>query len=377
MVGGGPGSFIGKVHRMAARLDGKFELKAGSFSSDFQKSKNMGAKLFLEEERVYESYQLMAEQEAALPRDERINAVSVTVPNNLHFDVCKTFIKAGIHVICDKPLTNSLDEAEELCSLVRNHDVVFALTHNYSGYPMVKEARVLVQKGRLGKLRKVVVEYPQGWLAQPVANEESLWRLDPNVGGVSSTVADIGTHAEHLVRYISGTELEELYADIHTFVEGRNLEDDSNLLVHYKNGMRGILYASQVSIGEENALKIRLYGDKAALEWKQENPNYLKIKYPDKPEEIYKRGNDYLSDAAKYHNRIPSGHPEGFIEAFANIYSNVAEVIGARKSGEKPDKLAMDFPTVQDGARGVHFIHKAIESGQKSAWVSMDYDPPG
>ena len=220
------------------------------------------------------------------------------------------------------------------------------------------------------------MEYPQGWLARSVENEAEVWRLNPNIAGISSTIADIGTHAEHLVRFITGAEIEELHADIHTFVDGRTLEDDANLLVHYKNGMRGILYALQVSIGEENALKIRLYGDQAALEWEQEQPNQLRLKYPNKPEEIYRRGNSYLSEAARYSNRIPAGHPEGFIEAFANIYSNVADVISARKSGAQPDKLAMDFPTVQDVVRGVHFIHKAIESGKQQKWVDMDYTPP-
>lgn len=376
MVGGGPDSFIGKVHRMAANLDGLMELTAGAFSSDPETSRKMGRELCLRDERVYDSFQQMAQTEGSLPQDERIDVVSVTVPNNLHFDVCKTFIEAGIHVICDKPMTNTIEEAEELCKLVAKHDAIFALTHNYSGYPMVKEARQLVQDGKLGTLRKVVVEYPQGWLAQPLEKEDEVWRLDPNIAGVSSTVADIGTHAEHLVRYITGAKIEALYADIHAFIDGRILEDDANLLIHYKNGMRGILYASQVSIGEANALKIRLYGDQAALEWKQEEPNELLLKYPDSPDEIYKRGQNYLSEAARYRNRIPAGHPEGFIEAFANIYSNVADVIKARKSGAPPDKLSMDFPTVQDGAHGVHFIHKAIASGKQKKWVDVNYTAP-
>lgn len=373
MVGGGPGSFIGKVHRMAANLDGMMQLTAGAFSSDPRKSKKMGRELGIENDRVYGTFQQMAQREASLTDDERIDVISVTVPNNLHYEVCKTFIEAGIHVICDKPMTNTIEEAEELCQLVDSNDTIFAVTYNYSGYPMVKEARTLVQNGELGSLRKVVVEYPQGWLSNSV--EKDIWRLDPNVAGVSATVADIGTHAEHLVRYITGRKLKELYADIHTFGEGRELEDDASMLVHYEHGLRGILYASQVAIGEENGLKIRLYGDEAALEWEQENPNYLRVKYPNKPEKIYKRGNDYLSDVANYHNRIPAGHPEGFIEAFANIYSNVAEVIAARRSEDKPNKLALDFPSVEDGARGVHFIHKVIESGNNNEWVAMDYEP--
>src|SRR5690625_116007 len=292
----------------------------------------------------------------------------------MHLPVSKTLIEAGIHVVCDKPMTNTVEEAEELCRLVDEHDVIFALTHNYTGYPMVKEAKKMVADGKLGTLRKVVVEYPQGWLSGD--SDDEIWRLDPEKAGVSSAVGDIGTHAENLVAYITGLELKELYADIHSFGEGRELEDDANMLVHYEEGLRGILYVSQISVGDENDLTLRLYGDEAALEWHQENPNYLHVKYPDGPEEIYKRGNPYLSDAARAGNRIPPGHPEGFIEAFANIYSNVADVIGARLSGEDPDVLSLDFPTVQDGARGVHFIHKAIESGKSKTWVNMSYEPP-
>jgi predicted dehydrogenase len=376
MVGGGPGSFIGKVHRMAAELDGKMELVAGAFSSDPRKSKKMGRELGIANERVYGSFRQMAQREASLPEDECIDVVSVTVPNHLHYEVCKTFIEAGIHVICDKPMTNTIEEAEALCRLVDKHEIIFALTHNYSGYPMVKQARALVENGELGSLRKVVVEYPQGWLSDSIEKDEDIWRLDPDVAGISAAVADIGTHAEHLVRYITGAKLKELYADIHTFGPGRELEDDASMLVHYENGLRGIMYVSQVAIGEENALNIRLYGDEGALEWEQENPNYLRVKYSEKPEQIYKRGNDYLSDAANYNNRIPAGHPEGFIEAFANIYSNVAEVIAARRSGAKPNNLALDFPGVEDGARGVHFIHKAIESGTNKEWAAMEYHPP-
>lgn len=374
MVGGGPGAFIGEVHRMAAALDGKIELVAGAFSSQPEKSRKMGKRLHLAEDRVYDSFKEMAEKEAALPADKRIDFVSITTPNHMHFPVAKVFIETGIHVVCDKPMTNTLEEAEELCRLVEKQDVVFALTHNYTGYPMVKEARKMVGDGKLGNLRKVVVEYPQGWLSD--TGDDEIWRLDPDKAGVSSAVGDIGTHAENLVEYITGSQLKELYADIHSFGEGRELEDDASMFVHYEDGLRGILYVSQISVGDENDLNIRLYGEKAALEWYQENPNYLHLKYPDGPEEIYKRGNPYLSDVAEAGNRIPPGHPEGFIEAFANIYSNVADVIEARLTDEEPDKLSLDFPTVQDGARGVHFIHKAIESGKNKRWVDMTYDPP-
>lgn len=374
MVGGGPGAFIGEVHRMAAALDGKMELVAGSFSSKPEKCREMGQQLHLDGDRVYASYEEMAEQEAALSADERIDFVSITTPNHLHFPVAKAFIEQGIHIVCDKPMTHSVEEAEELCQLVEKHDVIFALTHNYTGYPMVKEARKIVADGKLGTLRKVVVEYPQGWMAQ-VGEGEDLWRLDPDKAGVSSAVGDIGSHAENLVEYITGQKLTELYADINSFGEGYELEDDANMFVHYNGGLRGILYCSQISVGEENDLNIRLYGDEASLEWHQESPNYLRVKYEDAPEQVYKRGNTYLSEAAQAGNRIPNGHPEGFIEAFANIYSNVADVIAARVSGTEADELSHDFPTVYDGAHGVHFIHKAIESGKNRTWVEMNYNP--
>jgi predicted dehydrogenase len=379
MVGGGPGAFIGEVHRKAAALDGHIELVAGAFSSSAKKSQKKGAELGLSPERVYGSYQEMAKKESALAKEERIDFVSVVTPNHLHFPVCEAFIKAGINVICDKPMTKTVEEAEKICRLVDKHRVTFALTHNYTGYPMVKEARQMVKNGKLGTLRKIVIEYPQGWLSEPIEQEgakQAEWRTDPDKAGVSSAVGDIGSHAENLVEYITDLRMVKLIADIHSFVEGRELEDDANMLVHYEGGVRGILYASQISIGEENALKIRIYGTKAALEWKQENPNYLHLKYPDQPEEVYKRGNPYLSEHANFNSRIPPGHPEGFIEAFANIYRNVALTIMAEEKGEKPNTIISDFPTAQDGAIGVHFIHKAIESGKEKKWVDMKYDPP-
>ena len=381
MVGGGPGAFIGEVHRMAAAVDGKTKLVAGSFSSDPQKTLQMGQELDLDQDRLYDSFEEMAHKESKLPEEKRIDFVTVVTPNHLHFDVCKAFIEAGINVVCDKPMTNTIEEAEELCRLVEENNVIFALTYTYTGYPMVKQARQMIRDGKLGNLRKVIVEYPQGWLAEPIErkgeNKQAAWRTDPDRAGVSAVVADIGSHAENLVEYITGLRLKELYADIHTFVEGRELEDDANMLVHYEDGVRGVLYSSQISIGEENDLKIRIYGDEASLEWRQEDPNYLHVKYPDKPEEIYKRGNPYLSDEANFVNRVPPGHPEGYIEAFANIYSNVADTIAARIHGEEADPKALDFPTVYDGAVGVHFIHKAIESGKKREWVEMNYQPPG
>ncbi len=379
MVGGGPGAFIGAVHRKAAALDGEIELVAGAFSSDPEKSRQMGAMLHLDPRRVYRSYEEMVEKEAALPPEERIDFVSIVTPNHLHYPIAKAFIEAGFHVVCDKPMTTTLEEAEELCRLVARHDVLFALTHNYSGYPMVKQARAMVQEGLLGEIRKIVVEYPQGWLATPLeqtGQKQAAWRTDPKLAGAGA-LGDIGSHAEHLARYITGLELDRLCADITTFVPGRKVEDDANLLVHYQNGARGILYASQVSVGEENNLRIRVYGTKASLEWHQEEPNYLYVRYSDRPEEVYKRGNEYLAPAARRASRLPSGHPEAFIEAFANIYLNFARTLKARLAGEKPDPLDLDFPTVQDGARGVHFILTALESGRRRAWVDARYTPPG
>jgi len=379
MVGGGPGSFIGAVHRKAAALDGGIELVAGAFSSSPEKSKETGRELFLDPTRVYGSYKDMAEKEAKLPLGERIDFVSITTPNYVHFPVAKTFIEAGFNVVCDKPMTTTIEDAEELCRLVKKHNVVFALTHNYTGYPMVKQAREMVKKGAIGTIRKIVVEYPQGWLAtllENTDNKQAAWRTDPAKSGVSSCIGDVGSHAENLARYITGLEMEDICADIKTFLPGRRLEDDSNMLVHYSNGVRGILYASQISVGEENNLRIRIYGTTAAMEWHQENPNYLRVRYNDGPEKIYKRGNDYLEPIAKHSTRLPSGHPEAFIEAFANVYLNVSRTIAGKIAGEPPDPFDNDFPTVQDGAIGVHFIHKAIESGKKHSWVDARYKPP-
>jgi predicted dehydrogenase len=379
MVGGGPGAFIGEVHRKAAALDGMMDLVAGAFSSDAAKSKQQGEALFLDPSRVYDSFEEMAEKEAALPADQRIDFVSIVTPNFLHFAIAKAFIERGFHVVCDKPMTTTLEDAEALCRLVEKHDVVFALTHNYTGYPMVKQARAMVQNGELGDIRKIVVEYPQGWLAtrlEETGSKQAEWRTDPSKAGVSSAVGDIGSHAENLARYVTGLEIESLHADITTFVPGRALEDDANMLVHFKGGARGILYCSQVSVGEENNHRIRVYGTKASLEWHQETPNYLSVRSSDGPERIFKRGNDYLSDAAKGASRLPSGHPEAFIEAFANIYVSAGRAIAARIAGDEPATGSTDYPSVRDGAIGVHFIHKAIESGKKRDWVDASYTPP-
>jgi predicted dehydrogenase len=375
MVGGGPGAFIGAVHRRAATLDGLAELVAGAFSSDAEKSRQQGRELHLAEKRVYGSYEEMAEREAALPESERIDFVSIVTPNNTHFQIARAFIERGFNVVCDKPMTTTMEDAEELCRLVGQHDVVFALTHNYTGYPMVKQARELVRQGKLGTIRKIVAEYPQGWLAK--AAGINMWRLDPKVAGISSAVGDIGLHAWHLARYITGLELESLSADLTSFGEGYELEDDANLLVHYQGGARGIIYSSQISVGEENGLRVRVFGTDAGLDWRQEDPNYLHLLYADRPAQVYKRGNDYLDPIVRHHTRTPFGHPEAFIEAFANVYVNAIRTIAARIAGEEPGEFDTDFPTVQEGARGVHFIHRAIESGEKHDWVDVRYSLPG
>jgi len=367
MVGGGRDAFIGAVHRMAAWLDGKIELVSGAFSSTASKSKQSGEDLGLDPSRVYGDYQTMAAAEAKLPQGERIDFVTIVTPNHAHFPVAKAFLEAGFNVVCDKPMTYNLDEARELRDLVKKSGKVFALTHNYTGYPMVKEAREMIRRGDLGKLLKVVAEYPQGWLIKPVDN----WRTDPAKAGAACCVGDIGTHAENLGRYITGLEIDELCADFTTFVSGRHLEDDAGMLLRYKGGARGILYASQISVGDENNINIRVYGTDASLEWHQEHPNELVVKYQEAPRKIFRRGNAYLSDVAKRFTRLPGGHPEAFIEAFANIYVEAARAIEAEVAGQ-PIPKDCDFPTVDDGVAGMAFIATAVESARNgSVWTKL------
>jgi predicted dehydrogenase len=373
MVGGGPGAFIGAVHRRAATLDGLATLVAGAFSSDGNKSRAQGQELHLDPNRVYASYEEMAAREAALPATERIDFVSIVTPNHVHFPVARAFIERGIHVICDKPMTTTLEDAEALCRLVRTHDVVFALTHNYSGYPLVKQARALVRAGKLGRIRKVVAEYSQGWLStlvEATGQKQAGWRTDPARAGAGA-LGDIGSHAEHLARYVTGLEIERLCADVSTFVEGRRLDDDANILVRYRGGAKGLLFCSQVSLGEENRLSLRVYGTEGSLEWHQQEPNVLLVRHADAPMEVYKPGHPFLSSAAQHATRLPSGHPEAFLEAFANVYANAMRVIGARLAGETPDPLDLDFPTVDDGLAGVRFILGAVKSGQRADWLAL------
>ncbi len=372
MVGGGIGSFIGAVHRAAANLDGQVELVAGAFSSDSKRSKASGKELHIDPVRSYGSYAEMAKIEATLPADQRIDFVSIVTPNYTHFEIAKTFLRAGFNVICDKPMTFDLAQAKKLRAIVKKSKKVFALTHNYTGYPMVKEARDRVNKGKLGKILKIVVEYPQGWLLSALEDQkQTVWRTDPKKAGASCCIGDIGTHAENLARYITGLKITELCADFTTFVPGRLLEDDGNILIHYDNGARGILYASQISAGEENNLSIRIYGTKASLEWHQEEPNDLVVKHQDQPQQTLRRGNAYLCKAAQDATRLPGGHPEAFTEAFANVYIAAIKAIDCEVHGKKMPK-AIDFPTVEDGVEGMAFIASAVKSANaKAKWTKF------
>lgn len=383
MVGGGPGAFIGAVHRRAAELDGLAELVAGAFSTDPAKSKAQGEALHLDPARVYGSFDEMAAGEAARPVGDRIDVVVIVTPNHVHYPAAKAFIERGFHVICDKPMTTTLADAEALCRLVKEHGTVFALTHNYSGYPLVKQARAMVRAGALGEIRKIVVEYTQGWLGSHLeasGQKQADWRTDPARAGAGA-LGDIGSHAEQLARYVSGQRIERLLADVGTVVPGRRIDDDANLLLRYDGGARGILHCSQIAAGEENRINLRVYGSKASLEWAQEEPNKLIVRHADGPIQVYKPGNAFLTTEAQRATRLPSGHPEAFFEAFANVYGNALRTIAARVAGTDPDPADLDFPTVQDGAVGVHFIETALRSGREGAsgaghWVDATYVPP-
>ncbi len=378
MVGGGRGAFIGSVHRMAANLDGKIELVAGCFSSDPEKSRLSGEDFFLSPERVYGNYEEMAEKESALPLGERIDFVSIVARNDLHYKVARKFLNSGIHVICEKPLAFSKVQGEELRAVVKKSGLVFALTHNYTGYPMVKEAKAMVAEGKLGKILKIVAEYQQGYgiAAYDGASADggaiSNWRMDPSISGVSNCIGDIGSHAENLVHYITGLKLEEVAADLNTFIPGRKLDDDGSMLCRYEGGARGVLFASQISTGDENDLTIRIYGTKASIEWHQEHPNELTVKYADKPREIWRRGNNYNGKAAAKYTRLPFGHPEAFIEAFANIYLAAAEAISEAIEGSFKGNEAYDYPNVEDGVTGMAFIEAAVKSSEANgAWTKL------
>ncbi|MFH1023841.1 MAG: Gfo/Idh/MocA family oxidoreductase [Planctomycetota bacterium] len=376
MVGGGPGSFIGDVHVKAAQFDGGVEMVAGAFSSTRAKSEERGRQLYLDPGRVYGSHEEMIERERRLPDGERIDFVSIVTPNHLHYPAARDFLNAGFHVVCDKPMTFTLQEARALRTLVRRKSkLVFALTHNYTGYPMVKLARDLVGRKRLGRVLKVVVQYPQGWLIERIekaGSKQAEWRTDPRRAGKAGAMGDIGTHAANLVEYITGLGITELCADLASVIPGRNLDDDGNCLLRFNSGARGVLIASQVSAGELNGLRIRVYGEKGQLHWRQETPETLDFATCDGCVTTYRRGTAAiapLSPAAAAATRIPFGHPEGFYEAFATIYKNAVDTIRAKREGLKPSAINLDFPNVDDGVRGMEFIETVVRSGKLRRWV--------
>ncbi|MDL5050836.1 Gfo/Idh/MocA family oxidoreductase [Oscillatoria amoena NRMC-F 0135] len=375
MIGGGLGSFIGAVHMKSATMDGTIELVCGSFSSKPEVSKATGNRLFLDPKRLYRSYAEMIKAEKRLPVDQRMQAVSIVTPNHLHFSPAKLALENGFHVIIDKPLCLSVSEARQLERVVKKTGLVLALTHTYTGYPMVKEARRLVNNGIFGKIRKVYVEYTQGWLAQPIeknGQKQAVWRSDPKFSGLGGAIGDIGTHAANLAEYITGSFIISLCADLRAIVKGRVLDDDASMMINFENGASGVLIATQVAAGEENNLFIRVYGEKGGLEWRQEEPNTLVVKWPDKPREFYRTGMSYASPVAKQNTRVPSGHPEGYLEAFANIYQSFARAVKDWKPNKMINASQYDFPDVEDGLRGMAFIEACVKSSkQKQKWVPV------
>lgn len=367
MVGGGSDAFIGAIHRNAAFMDNLIELVCGCFSVNPEISRSSGREYFLPDNRIYTTYQEMFEKEMLLPEEERMDFVTIVTPNKWHFEPAMMALERGFHVVIDKPMTFSLEEAKILQKKVEETGLVLALTHVYSGYPAVKEAKARIAEGKIGKLRRVYVEYTQGWLSKRIeilGGNNAGWRTDPARTGKAGTMGDVGTHAWHLAEYITGLKVEEVCADLRTFVEGRPVDDDGAALLRFENGVAGVLMATQIATGEANNIRIRVYGEKGGMEWRQMDPNRLIMRWEDRPtEELYMGSNEYMSDLALWNTRIPSGHPEGFIEAFANIYRNFVLTVLAKKRGEAPDYKILDFPTVADGVRGMQFIETIIASG--------------
>ncbi|MDR3141382.1 MAG: Gfo/Idh/MocA family oxidoreductase [Tannerellaceae bacterium] len=374
MVGGGSDAFIGAIHRCAAFLDNQIELVCGCFSVNPDISVSSGRSYFLPEDRIYKTYQEMFEREVTLPEGERMDFVTIVTPNKWHFEPAMIALERGFHVVVDKPITFSLEEAKALRKKVEDTGLILALTHVYTGYPAVKEAKERVAKGEFGKIRRVYVEYSQGWLSERIelqGGNNAGWRTDPKRSGKAGAVGDIGTHAWHLSEYITGQKVTELCADLKAFAPGRPIDDDGAAFLRYDKGATGVLTCSQIAAGEENNLTIRVYGEKGGVEWRQEEPNSLYLKWTDKPKEIIRMGNNgFIGDLAKYNTRTPGGHPEGFIESFANIYRNFAATLRKTKSGEKPSGRILDFPTVHDGVRGMQFIETMVEAGynEKQKW---------
>ncbi|MFT6794690.1 MAG: putative dehydrogenase [Rubritalea sp.] len=373
MIGGGQGAFIGAVHRIAASIDQQVELVCGAFSSNPETSLASGNELYLPADRSYASFAEMMEKEAALPLGERMDFVVIVTPNHVHFPAAKAALEAGFHVLSDKPATLDHAQAVELKTIVDKSGLIYGLTHNYTGYPMVKQAKHMIENGDLGKIRKVVVEYPQGWLATKVEDtdqKQAAWRTDPKKSGAAGCIGDIGTHAENLAEYITGLEIKELAADLTSFVDGRRLDDDGNILLRFGNGAKGILHASQISVGEENNLNIRVWGETGGLEWHQNEPNTLLVKHLEQPQQVYRTGNGYLCEAAADAARTPPSHPEGYLEAFANIYLAYSGHIRDRLNGE--EKESYDYPSIDDGIRGMAFIEATVaSSNNNAAWTSL------
>jgi predicted dehydrogenase len=375
MVGGGKDAFIGGVHRIALRLDGNYELVAGSFSSNFNNSKDTGKDLGLAEDRIYKTYQEMAEKESA--RSDGIHVVAIVTPNHLHVPIAKIFAEKGIHIICDKPLALSSEEAIELKNIVENNEIIFALTHNYTGYPMVRHARSLIKKNELGSLRVIQAEYPQDWLTTKVEDsglKQAEWRTDPKRSGGGGCIGDIGTHAFNLIRFITGLKVDELSADIHTFVKGRLLDDNAQIMLRFKGGAKGTIWSSQVAVGNENNLKIRIFGENGGLEWRQEDPNYLYHTKFGHPTQKITRGSNSASEEANNVTRIPPGHPEGYLEGFANIYSDVYKRLFAQTNNQNYDQSNDCYPTIYDGIEGMEFIETVLESSNNnSKWTPFNF----
>lgn len=376
MVGGSYDAFIGAVHRIAANIDGEIELVCGAFSSSEEKSAKTGEQLYLDPKRVYGSYKEMILKEKKLKEGERMDIVSIVTPNHLHFEPAKLAMLAGFDVICDKPVSFNLKEALELKKISESTGALFALTHTYTGYPMIKEARYLIKSGALGSIRKVVVEYPQGWLSTRLegsGQKQADWRTDPKRAGISCCMGDIGTHAENMAEYITGMHVQQLLADLSTYVDGRLLDDDGNVLLRFANGAKGILHASQISTGEENNINIRVWGEKGSLEWHQKDNNSLTLKWLDAPVQVLRTGGPGLkSKAAAANTRTPAGHPEGYLEAFANIYRNFAMAVRAKKEGLPHDGEVYDYPGIEEGIRGMKFIEAVVKSSkQGSKWLAL------
>jgi predicted dehydrogenase len=375
MIGGGPGSFIGGVHRLAAAMDGEIELVCGSFSSDPEKSKQTGALLNLAPERAYGSFKEMIRAEAELPVAERIELVSIVTPNNLHYEPAKLALENGFNVVLDKPMTFDLAEAINLKEILEKSGKYFCLTQTYTGYPMIKEARQQILAGNLGTIRKVFVEYTQGWLSSLLensGNKQADWRTDPNKSGIAGAMGDIGVHAFNLAEYITGLKVNLVCADINIIVEGRKLDDDGAVLLKFDNGASGTMIATQVATGEENELRIRVYGDKGGLDWSHKDPNSLLLKWPGGPMEVWRAGENYMGSFARHNTRTPSGHPEGWLEAFANIYRNFALCIKANLNGKEAKAEWLDYPGIEEGVRGMSFIDSVIKSGKsEEKWIKV------